>query len=212
VVVAARDESSLQELAAIINGKGGHAKVLALDMSNAVSIAAAYGALVQLNPSLDILINNAGINLGYADTIISASDADVEQSIAVNAMGPLRLTKALLPLLRASNAARIVNVSSAAGSIAETVNTKSEYGFMEAGSYRLSKSMLNAITGLLAKALRNDGIEVNAMCPGWTRTDMGGADAPRTPEQAAEIALKLATLDANGSTGGFFNAAGAVPW
>jgi NAD(P)-dependent dehydrogenase (short-subunit alcohol dehydrogenase family) len=72
--------------------------------------------------------------------------------------------------------------------------------------------MLNGVTALLAKALRADGIKVNSMCPGWTRTDMGGAEAPNTPEQASLLALRLATLPADGPTGGFFNEDGAVAW
>jgi NAD(P)-dependent dehydrogenase (short-subunit alcohol dehydrogenase family) len=76
----------------------------------------------------------------------------------------------------------------------------------------LSKSVLNRVTAMLAKTLREDGIKVNAMCPGWTQTDIGGADAPNTPQKAPELAYRLGTLDRDGATGGFFNEAGAIAW
>jgi NAD(P)-dependent dehydrogenase (short-subunit alcohol dehydrogenase family) len=216
VIAAARNTASLQELVVAVEAAGGKAQALALDVGDVDSIARASQTVAQQHPKLDVLVNNAGINVGFADTIFAASAADVASSIQINAMGPLQLTKSLLPLLRAAGHAHVVNVSSEAGSISDTVNPASPYAFMEGGAYRLSKTMLNGLTGLMAKALRADGISVNAMCPGWTRTDMGGSDAPRTPEQAAALALRLATLPPLGSagsaTGGFFNEAGALAW
>lgn len=112
----------------------------------------------------------------------------------------------------ASNAARIVNVSITVASITETANPESPYAALDRAPYRVSKSVLNMITVLLAKTLRAQQIKVNAMCPGWTRTDMGGPDAPRTPDQAAELAFRLATLPEHGPTGHFFDDAGRVAW
>jgi NAD(P)-dependent dehydrogenase (short-subunit alcohol dehydrogenase family) len=216
VIAAARDAASLREVLADIKAAGGQAEALAMNVADAASVAQATQAMAKGHNKLDVLVNNAGINVGFADTIFTAADADVASSLQVNAMGPLHVTKALLPLLKAAGHAHVVNVSSEAGSISDTVNPASPYAFMEGGAYRLSKTMLNGMTGLMAKALRADGISVNAMCPGWTHTDMGGADAPRTPEQAAALALRLATLPKLGTpgsaTGGFFNEAGVVAW
>jgi NAD(P)-dependent dehydrogenase (short-subunit alcohol dehydrogenase family) len=212
VVAASRDAANADSLVAEIRAAGGSAETLTMDVGNIQSIAQAGKVFTSKHANLHVLINNAGINVGFADTILNATQADIETSMRINAFGPLEVTKAFLPALKSAGAARIVNVSSEAGSISDTVNPESPYAFMEGGSYRFSKTALNGITGLLAKALRNDGILVNAMCPGWTRTDMGGADAPRTPDQAASVAFRLATLPTSGATGGFFNEAGAVAW
>ncbi len=212
VLVAARDAEKSAEVVRTIEAAGGSAEALALDVASTASIQQAAKALSARYTKLDVLVNNAGIFLGYSDSIMSAQQADIDQSIQVNAFGPLHLTQALFPLLKAAGGARVVNVSSAVGSISEMVNPASIYGATEGAPYRLSKTLLNGVTGLLAKALRDDGIKVNAMCPGWTRTDMGGADAPNTPEQAALVALRLATLPADGPTGGFFNESGVVQW
>jgi NAD(P)-dependent dehydrogenase (short-subunit alcohol dehydrogenase family) len=215
VVVAARDAAKAADVVASITAAGGSAEALALDVAQPSSFAAAAQNLAQRHHQLHVLVNNAGVFMGYPDNVVAAQMADIEQSVQVNAYGPLQLTQALLPLLKAAGTAggaRVVNVSSSAGSLAEIVDEHSVYGATEGAPYRLSKVMLNGVTALLAKALRADGIKVNAMCPGWTRTDMGGADAPNTPEQAATLALRLATLPTNGPTGGFFNEAGAVAW
>jgi NAD(P)-dependent dehydrogenase (short-subunit alcohol dehydrogenase family) len=212
IIAAARDAANADALVAEIRAAGGSAETLAMDVGNIESITRAGKAFAAKHAKLHVLVNNAGVNVGFADTILTAAQADIESSLRINAFGPLEVTKAFLPALKAAGGARIVNVSSEAGSISDTVNPQSPYAFMEGGSYRFSKTALNGITGLLAKALRSEGILVNAMCPGWTRTDMGGADAPRTPDQAAAVAFRLATLPAGGATGGFFNEAGAIAW
>jgi NAD(P)-dependent dehydrogenase (short-subunit alcohol dehydrogenase family) len=212
VIVAARDEAKAKSVAAEINSAGGKAETLQLDMSSSASIAAAGAALAKRHKSLDVLVNNAGVMLGAMDSIIEAKQDDITASLQTNAFGPLELTKAVLPLLQAAPAARVVNVSSAAGSIAETADPKSPYGFLHTASYRLSKSSMNIITAMLAKSLWDSPIKVNAMCPGWTKTDMGGDTAPNSPEQGAAVAFKLATLGSDGPTGGFFNEHGPLGW
>jgi NAD(P)-dependent dehydrogenase (short-subunit alcohol dehydrogenase family) len=212
VIVGARQLNAAQTVVNEIAAQGGSAQALALDVSNIASVKKAALSLLKPGFSLNALINNAGVNVGFADTILAANATDIEQSLQTNGFGPLEVTKAFLPALKASKEARIVNVSSEAGSITDIVNPESPFAFMEGASYRLSKTMTNGITGLLAKALRNDAIKVNAMCPGWTQTDMGGADAPNKPQDAAKLAFELATLPADGATGGFFNAAGRIAW
>jgi NAD(P)-dependent dehydrogenase (short-subunit alcohol dehydrogenase family) len=212
VIAAARDTSKMTEIVSAILASGGSAEALSLDVGDSNSIAAAAQSVAAKHSKLDVLVNNAGVFLGYMDNILSAQQSDIEQSLQVNAFGPLHLTQALIPLLKAAGSASVVNISSSAGSLSEIVNPESIYGATEGAPYRLSKVVLNGVTALLAKALRGDGIKVNSMCPGWTQTDMGGADAPNTPEQAALLALSLATLPADGATGQFFNESGLVQW
>lgn len=212
VIAAARDTAKLAEVLRAIAQAGGSAEALALDVSQAASIAHAAQTVMAQHGKLDVLMNNAGIFQGYNDTALTANLDELTQSIQVNALGPLMLTQALSSALKAAGGARVVNVASAAGSLAEIVNPDSMYGATEGAPYRLSKVALNGVTALLAKALHADGIKVNSMCPGWTQTDMGGEGAPNTPSQAAAVALRLATLPADGPTGGFFNEAGAMAW
>jgi NAD(P)-dependent dehydrogenase (short-subunit alcohol dehydrogenase family) len=121
-----------------------------------------------------------------------------------NVYGPLLLCQALVPLMEANGLGRIVNVSSGMGQLSD----------MRSGNpaYRLSKTALNALTGMVAAQVRSRNILVNSMCPGWVRTDMGGLEAPRSVEQGADTAVWLATLPNEGPTGGFFRDRKPIPW
>ena len=159
-------------------------------------------ARIEADPGrLDVLVNNAGISGPWADR---AAEEDLEQAHAVletNLFGAWRLAQAMVPLLRGSDDARIVNVSSGAGQLSD----------MNGGypSYRISKSGLNALTRILAN--EESGIRVNSMCPGWVRTDMGGRGAPRSVEEGADTAVWLAT-DSDVGSGGFFRNRKPIPW
>jgi NAD(P)-dependent dehydrogenase (short-subunit alcohol dehydrogenase family) len=107
---------------------------------------------------------------------------------------------------------RIVNVSSTLGSLNDIINPDSSYTAIQAPAYRLSKTVLNGLTVLLAKELRGTNILVNAVCPGWVRTRMGGDEAPVAPAEAAETPVWLATLPDDGPTGGFFRQRRPIPW
>jgi NAD(P)-dependent dehydrogenase (short-subunit alcohol dehydrogenase family) len=156
-------------------------------------------ARVPLEP-LDVLVNNAGI---YPPGRASAIDFDVvEQTWQVNAMGAWRLAVAAIPHM--GRGGRIVNVSSGAGSL-ETMDATYP-------AYNVSKAAMNAITRVLADDLRADGILVNSVCPGWVRTDMGGASASRSVEEGAASVLWAARLGPDGPTGGFFRDGRPVPW
>jgi NAD(P)-dependent dehydrogenase (short-subunit alcohol dehydrogenase family) len=149
---------------------------------------------------LDVLVNNAGV---YPGGRASQIDFDVvEQTWQANAAGAWRVAVAAIPCMEAG--ARIVNVSSGAGSLTT----------MDASmpAYNVSKAALNAITRVLADDLRSAGILVNSVCPGWVRTDMGGAGASRSVEEGAASVLWAARLGPDGPTGGFFRDGSAVPW
>lgn len=151
---------------------------------------------------LDVLVHNAGI---YPGGRASTIDLEVvRQALDVNAIGPWRMSMAVLPLMRRHRYGRIVNVSSEAGSLASMGG--------DTPAYNVSKAALNAITRVLAADLRGTGILVNAVCPGWVRTDMGGPDAPRSPEEAAAGIVWAATLPADGPTGQFFRDGKPLPW
>ena len=149
---------------------------------------------------LEVLVNNAGI---YPPGRASAIDFDVvEETWQVNALGAWRLAVAAIPHM--GRGARIVNVSSGAGSLESMDATYP--------AYNVSKAAMNAITRVLAADLRADGILVNSVCPGWVRTDMGGASASRSVEEGAASVLWAARLGPDGPTGGFFRDGNPVPW
>ena len=178
---------------------GPDVRPLRLDVTDEGDIAAAARDI----GALDVLINNAAINY---DTWQRATSADldvVREAAETNLYGPWRLTRALLPQLRASAHPRVVNVSSEAASLTS----------MGGGTpaYATSKVALNALTRMFAAELRSDGILVNAVCPGWVATDMGGPGG-RPVEEGARSVLWAATLPDDGPTGGFFRDGRPLPW
>jgi NAD(P)-dependent dehydrogenase (short-subunit alcohol dehydrogenase family) len=154
---------------------------------------------------LDVLINNAGINYDTWETVENADlDGTVTETITTNLLGPWRVCQAFLPLLRKSHAGRIVNVSSESGSLASMASGPP--------AYQVTKAALNAMTRTLAGELRSARILVNAVCPGWVATKMGGSGAPRSVSQGAASVIWAATLPDNGPTGGFFRDGTPLPW
>lgn len=172
-----------------------------LDVTDQATVDAARDRIAADPGRLDSLINNAGVYgepTGAADYPLD----DAHEVLEVNTFGPWRLIEAFLPLLSKSDAPRIVNVSSGAGQLSDMNGGR--------GAYRVSKAGLNALTRTLAWDER--GIKINAMCPGWVRTDMGGSAAPRSVEEGADTAVWLATLPGDGPTGGFFRNRKPIPW
>jgi NAD(P)-dependent dehydrogenase (short-subunit alcohol dehydrogenase family) len=172
-----------------------------LDVTDQDAIDAARERIEGDPGRLDVLVNNAGITGPWRDR---ATEEDLEQAHTVletNLFGAWRLTQAMVPLLRRSDDARIVNVSSGAGQLSD----------MNGGypSYRMSKAALNALTRILAN--EEGGIRTNSVCPGWVRTDMGGRGAPRSVEEGADTAVWLAT-DPDVGSGGFFRNRRPIPW
>ena len=176
--------------------------VQTLDVTNTNHIEKLALYLSETYGSLDVLINNAGIGIG-SNGVANADLTEVKEIMETNFYGPWRLTQALLPLLEKSDEGRIINISSGMGALNE----------MEGGyaGYRMSKSALNALTILTANELGKTSIKVNAMCPGWVKTVMGGAGATRTVEQGADTAVWLSTEE-NILSGLFFRDRKVISW
>jgi NAD(P)-dependent dehydrogenase (short-subunit alcohol dehydrogenase family) len=193
VIITARALDSTEQVAEKLSGK---VMPLELDVADDRSIQQAVALLQQKIDRLDVLINNAGIYPDEGVDILTISRELLAETMNTNTWGAVRMVQACLPLLQKSTDARVINVSSGYGEIAG----------LSAGvpSYCLSKLALNGATIMLAEALGSQGIVVNAMCPGWVRTDMGGASAPRSPEQGADTAIWLATIAPRQQTGKFW--------
>ena len=152
---------------------------------------------------LDVLVNNAAIDYDTWESVLTADLDVVREALETNTLGAWRMAMAFAPLLRASPHGRLVNVSSGAGAL-----TGMHDG---APAYSLSKAALNALTLMLADALRRDRVLVNAVCPGWVATDMGGAGGRPVRDGAAGV-VWAATLPDDGPTGGFFRDRRPIPW
>jgi NAD(P)-dependent dehydrogenase (short-subunit alcohol dehydrogenase family) len=189
-----RASAVAQELS---SATGGSVSPLALDVSDPASIAAAREQLGSDPGSLDVLVNNAGIGLDFGVSGLEPDFEVIQRTLETNFFGAYRLTVAMLDLLRQSPHARIVNVSSGMGGVAEM-------GGWSPG-YRVSKAAMNAMTRILSAELGGEGMLVNSACPGFVDTDMGGPMGAKKPvsEGAAGI-VWLATLPDDGPTGGFF--------
>ncbi len=205
VGLGSRDEARGREAEAALRAEGIDARYVPLDITSEDSVRAAVGMVEAQVSQLDVLINNAGIGGGLESAPSEEDLAGIQAMFDVNVFGTIRVTQAFLPLVRQSQAARIVMISSGLGSINLTQNMQSPTWTLGAMGYSASKTALNMFTVKLAKELLATGIKVNAACPGSVATDMGGPMAPRTVEQGAAIAVRLATLDWMGPTGGFFH-------
>ncbi len=204
VIMGARDAATGEAARASLGDDGERIEVRPLDVADPASIAA-FAAGIAADPGrLDVLVNNAGIAIDAGAPGTDPDFAAMQRTLDVNLFGAWRLTAALVPLLRASRHGRIVSLSSGMGQLAE----------MGSGSpaYRVSKAGINVMTRVLANELRGDGVLVNAACPGWVKTDMGGAGAYREIDEGADTPVWLATLPDDGPTGGFFRNREPLPW
>jgi NAD(P)-dependent dehydrogenase (short-subunit alcohol dehydrogenase family) len=211
VGVAARDDERREAAVAKLRAAGVDAFGVPLDVTDDASVTAAVRLVEQRAGHLDVLVNNAGVTGGMPQEPTTVDLAVVRTAVETNVIGVIRVTNAMLPLLRRSTSPRIVNMSSSVGSLTRQTDPGAETGPL-AVAYAPSKTMLNAVTVQYAKELRDTNILVNAACPGFVATDLNGFRGVRTPEQGAAIAIRLATLPEDGPTGRFFDDAGVVPW
>jgi NAD(P)-dependent dehydrogenase (short-subunit alcohol dehydrogenase family) len=201
VILTARDEGKGKDAVRKLQYEGLDVVFYSLDVTDEQSIKRLAGWVERTFNRIDILINNAAINIDEDCTALKADINKIKETMETNVYGPLRLCQALLPIMRKNNFGRIVNVSSGAGALNE----------MTTGSpgYRISKTALNVITKLLGNELVATNITVNSLCPGRVRTDMN-PNGERSVEQGADTAIWLA--DENLETGKFFRDRKEIPW
>jgi NAD(P)-dependent dehydrogenase (short-subunit alcohol dehydrogenase family) len=200
VVLTARDPLRGEAAAGALRDEGLGVFFEELDVTDNRSVEACARRLQDRGIGVDVLVNNAGVY--PTGNVFSVSEETFGRALDINALGPFRTSRAFVPGMIGRGYGRVVNVSSGGGSFGEGIGPV---------AYGASKAALNALTVKVAQVVRGD-VKVNAMCPGWVRTEMGGAGAPRSPEQAADTLLWLATLPADGPNGGFFRDRGPIPW
>lgn len=204
VVIGARRRTEGEQAAENIKRDGGRVSVLQMDVRESASLHTAAQEFSRLADHLDVLVNNAGIYPDRDVSVLTVSRDQLTATFQTNTVGPVLVTQVFLPFLRKAARPRIINVSSGYGQLSDLSP--------EVPSYCLSKLALNGVTLMLAKALQADRISVNAMCPGWVRTEMGGPTAPRSVEEGADTAVWLAADAVQDLTGKFFRDRREIPW
>lgn len=175
-----------------------------LDVTRETEITQIKQFVEQQYGRLDILVNNAGV---FPDKVTTALDSSVDLlrvAMETNLYGPFRLCQTFIPLMKQNNYGRIVNLSSGMGQLNEMNGC--------CPAYRTSKTALNALTRLFADELRGTDILINALCPGWVRTEMGGPQATRDIPEGTDTIVWLATLPTGSASGGFFRDKQPIPW
>ena len=205
VLLGSRDLKSGAAAAEGLRAEGLDVTEVELDVTDAGGLSRLAGRIrSDFGGTVHALVNNAGIlpETGGPKGVLDVDPGLVLRAFETNALGALRVCRAIVPLMAGGGC--VVNLSSGMGQLSD----------MGGGypAYRMSKSALNALTRALADDLSSRGIRVNSMCPGWVRTDMGGAGATRSVEEGADTAVWLADLPADGPTGGFFRDRKPIPW
>lgn len=204
VVIGSRQSGTGFEAVKRIETEGGKATPLTLDVSSSESIRQAANKFATIAERLDVLVNNAGIYPDEGTSLLTVSRELMVTTFQTNTFGALEVVQAFLPFLRRSASGRIINVSSGYGQL--------EGLSPEAPSYCLSKLALNGLTIMLSQSFKPDHVAVNSICPGWVRTDMGGASAARSVEEGADTAVWLADEAPHEHTGKFFRDRQEIPW
>jgi len=202
IILSARNETKLTQAVQLLKEERAEVEGLLMDINDEKSISRAADEFAERNIKLDVLINNAAILLKDDRSILQENEV-VVQTLMNNSIGSLRVCKAFLPFLK--NPSRIINISSGGGSMTDPVGGWSP-------AYCASKTLLNSITRHLAFELSSKNISVNAACPGWVRTDMGGKGASRPVEKGAETPVWLATEASQELTGKIFRDKKQIPW
>lgn len=216
VLVGARSKQRAEEAVAKLKSQGIERAVpLELDVVDEASVEAAARHITEKFGRLDALINNAGAIIGESfagNSVEEVSIEDISATFDVNVLGVVRTTRAFMPLLRKSEAGRIVNLSSILGSLNLHATKGSPIYESKCYGYNASKAALNMYTIHLAHALSDTPIKVNSAHPGWVKTDMGGEQAPMDIEQGARTSVELATLGDGGITGAYVHLGETLPW
>jgi NAD(P)-dependent dehydrogenase (short-subunit alcohol dehydrogenase family) len=186
--------------------------LIILDVTDAESVRKAAIEITQRTSSLDVLVNNAGILGTIPSSGESITVEETQRVFDTNFFGAIRVTRAFVPLLRKSEAACIVNVTSGLGSLTLQSDPTWKFARFKNAAYVPSKSALNAFTVVLAHELKDTHIKVNAIDPGYTATSFNRFTGEKKPEDAAATIVRYATLGVDGPTGGFFSEDGEVPW
>ena len=215
VLLGSRDALKGEVAARLLREEGIDARVVKLDVVKQSDIDAAAAMVEKEFGKLDALVNNAGVMIEKGWTKNTTSETTLENlraTFEANLFAAFALTKALLPMLKASEGGRIVNVSSILGSVSLQATKGSATYSTKLFAYNASKAALNVLTISLAHDLRNTKIKVNSAHPGWVKTDLGGDAAPMNVVDGAKTEVELATLGEDGPTGGFFHMGQALAW
>ncbi|WP_026413072.1 SDR family NAD(P)-dependent oxidoreductase [Actinomadura oligospora] len=217
VLLGSRHLGRGEEAAEALTAGGGDVRALRIDVTDAAAVEAAAAWIGERFGRLDVLVNNAGISGSPGATAPATADLDLVRTVfETNVFGVIAVTNAMLPLLSRSAAARIVNVSSGVGSLAYMTDPDHYMSRLPGhAAYPPSKAALNALTVQYARDLRERGVLVNACTPGPCATDLTrhlGLPLTRTADDGAAVVVRLATLGADGPSGGFFDEDGVVPW
>jgi NAD(P)-dependent dehydrogenase (short-subunit alcohol dehydrogenase family) len=207
VVLTSRDGAQGEKAAASLTKEGLEVHARTLDVTDAASITRLARKVEKEFGGADVLVNNAALYLDEGTSVLDVTMDVVRTTLETNLYGPLLLCQEFVPGMLQRVYGRIVNVSSGAGQL----SSMGDY----APSYSMSKAALNALTRMVADAVRDRGggdVLVNAVDPGWVRTEMGGRGAPRSVEQGVDTTIWLATLPAGGPTGGFFHDRRPAEW
>jgi NAD(P)-dependent dehydrogenase (short-subunit alcohol dehydrogenase family) len=204
VILTSRDVAKGQAAVDRLAAEGLTAIYHQLDVSDPESIARIRDFVEKSFGRLDILVNNAAIYIDERHSLLALDYDILRATMETNTYGPLLLTQAFAPLMRRHGYGRIVNLSSGIGELSDLGSSWP--------AYRLSKIMLNIQTRIFAGELEGSNILINAMCPGWVRTDMGGPDAELSVEQGADTAVWLALLPDDGPQGGYFRNRQRLDW
>ena len=209
VVLTSRDRARAEAAAEDLRRGGALVTAHPLDVTADGSVATLRKAVVERFGGVDVLVNDAGVlphgrEGAWERSVLDEDVQALRDAFEANALGALRMAQAFVPLMVEQRWGRVVNVSSGAGQLDDMQDG--------APAYRVSKTALHAITRMLASATAGSGVLVNAACPGWVRTDMGGPQAPRSLGEGADTIVWLATLPDDGPSGQFFRDRQPIPW
>ncbi len=211
VIIGARHSGRGEAAAAALQNEGLDAHFVPIDVTDRSSIEAAQTQIAAKFGRLDVLVNNAGVLLDEGAPSQTSPEV-LRATYEANVFGPVWVTQAFLPLLQKSEAGRIVNLSSILGSLSDAQDPQSPFFDYKLLAYNSSKTALNGVTVAFAHELRETPIKVNAAHPGYVDTDMSGHRGPMKVQDGAVTSVALATLGADGASGGFFHMGESIGW